>query len=146
MRILTTCALLALGLQLAACEPQAPTAPEAAVASAPATPEPAVAAAPATAPTTIVAPMIAIDPAALRTCDPPSVVRVLWETSAAPEVATVDIFAVNADGSEALFATQGTPGETQTGAWGQPGLTLVLRDHASARELGRATVGAIACP
>lgn len=149
MRNLTKLAVLFLALALSACGPSEPasdtaadTSTAAADAAPPATTEPAAAPEPA-APTT----GLWFEPAALSACGPTdNVVKVNWDVSANPDVASVEIVITEPNSPEGMFAATVPKGSKDSGPWMHPGSTMVLRNAADGAELARATMESIPCP
>lgn len=144
--------LLTLAVALSGCKPSAPD-----TVAAPATDTVRAAAVAATgpggaAPATDPAPAAArtglwFEPAALSACgSSKDVVTVHWDASIYPGVTSVEIVALESDGSEGMFAAAGGQGSKETGPWMGAGKTMVMRNAADKTELARATVVPIACP
>lgn len=87
---------------------------------------------------------IRFDPAALEDCRPPQVGTIHWDASKS-SADTIDVKIVKGDGSENLFATNGTVGSQVTQAWMRPGLLVIVRDHSTGAELGRKIVDSKPC-
>ena len=145
--------LLALAVALAGCKPSAPdTAAAPAADTVPAQAVAAVDAALATSPVPAPGPAAArtglwFEPAALSACgSSKDVVTVHWDASIYPGVTSVEIVALESDGSEGMFAAAGGQGSKETGPWMGAGKTMVMRNAADKTELARATVAPIACP
>lgn len=91
--------------------------------------------------------MLWFAPNALPACGPATqVVRVNWDLSSKPEVASVEIRVVENGAPEGLFARTSPVGNKDTGPWMHAGSTMLVRDAATGAELARATMGSIPCP
>ncbi|MGO4551480.1 hypothetical protein AB4059_10290 [Lysobacter sp. 2RAF19] len=119
-------------------------------------PTPAQAPANATtaAPSTVAAPVAAaagpaiwFEPASVDTCDGKAVaVTVHWNARSVPGVRQVEVRPLGPGGKESLFMLGGAFGSRETGKWMTAGRTILLRDHANGKEIGRARLAGTACP
>ena len=130
---------LLLPIGITACQPSStdPSKPEAAANTTPtATAAPAAAKGP-----------VSIDPASLASCETPAVVTVRWDIRAGhPDVKEIEVWTGSATHPLTLFAASGTAGEAKTGPWAGPGSIFAVKDKATGKELGRATIEGPACP
>ncbi|MGH6824169.1 hypothetical protein [Methyloceanibacter sp.] len=85
-----------------------------------------------------------VDPETLRECDPPAVVTLTWDASAAGASA-VKIFVVGEDGNQNLFAFLGAQGTEKTGAWAKAKEVFILKDENEKQQLAKFVVGSEKC-
>lgn len=85
-------------------------------------------------------------PAAMEDCSPPvgQIATIHWDASKS-SAKIVDVKAIGADGVEGTFATSGPVGSKVTEAWMLPGSVVVVRDHDTGVELGRAVAQSRTC-
>ena len=85
------------------------------------------------------------EPAGLSVCAGPARVTVHWNASPYADVESINIYAINKDGKEVLFARAGRTGSHDTGEWMLAGRRMILRNQAGGAELASATVASIPC-
>ena len=90
---------------------------------------------------------VSIDPASLASCETPAVVTVRWDIRADhPDVKEIEVWTGSVTHPLTLFAASGAAGEAKTGPWAGPGSIFAVKDKATGKELGRATIEGPACP
>ena len=85
-------------------------------------------------------------PDALEDCTPPldQVVTIHWDASKS-SARSVDIKISGGDGTEGLFASGALTSSKPSGPWMRPGSLVLVRDHDTSVELGRAVAAAKPC-
>ena len=85
-------------------------------------------------------------PAALEDCSPATkqVTTIHWDATKSG-AKTVDVKVISDSQVETTFATSGLVGSKVSGPWMKPGSTIIVRDHMTGVELGRASVAATSC-
>jgi hypothetical protein len=86
-----------------------------------------------------------VHPLAMRSCDPPKVAKITWDTRSAG-VNTVQVFVVDRSGRETLFVHSLRRSDSwETGAWVRANTAFVLRDGDNGKELATVAVSSVSC-